>query len=62
MLQAALEDSKMTQRDLAAHLNVSEQRVCQMLNGEANLTIQSLFKIASALKMDLGISMTKRDQ
>lgn len=57
MLQGALEASKMTQRDLAAHLNVSEQRVCQMLNGEANLTIQTLFKIASAMKMELVIGL-----
>jgi transcriptional regulator with XRE-family HTH domain len=57
MLTAAIEKSGMTQRDLAAHLNVSEARVSQILSGKANLTIQTLAKIASILKMDLCIGL-----
>lgn len=57
MLAAAIEASGMTQRDLAAHLNVTEARVSQILNGRANLTIQTLAKIAAILKMELRIGL-----
>lgn len=57
MLTNALHASGMSQKDLAARLNVSEARVSQMLNGDANLTITTLVKIASVLKMDLQIGL-----
>lgn len=62
MLSAAIEKSGMTQRDLAAHLNVSEARVSQILSGKANLTIQTLAKIASILKMELRIGLYGPEQ
>jgi transcriptional regulator with XRE-family HTH domain len=57
MLSTALDSSGISQHDLAAKLNVSEARVSQMLNGDANLTILTLAKIASALKMELKIGL-----
>lgn len=57
MLSAAIESKEMTQKDVAARLNVSEARVSQMLNGEANLTVKTLIKVASILKMDLHIGL-----
>jgi transcriptional regulator with XRE-family HTH domain len=61
MLTMALDSSGMFQHDLAAKLNVSEARISQMLNGDANLTVQTLVKVASALKMELRISLHKKD-
>lgn len=57
MLTNALHASGMSQKDLAARLNVSEARVSQMLNGDANLTVTTLVKIASVLKMVLQIGL-----
>lgn len=57
MLTSAIEASGLTQRELAAHLNVSEARVSQILNGKANLTIQTLAKIAAILKKELRIGL-----
>lgn len=61
MLNMALHSSGMSQHDLAARLNVSEARVSQLLNGDANLTILTLVKIASALKMDLTIGLQRKE-
>lgn len=57
MLTMALHASGMSQHDLAARLNISDARVSQLLNGDANLTIQTLVKIASVLKMELRIGL-----
>jgi len=62
MLNAALESKGMNQRDLAAQLNVSEARVSQILNGEANLTVKTLIKVAAILKMDLQIGLTESNK
>lgn len=57
MLSAAIESKEMTQKDVAAKLNVSEARVSQMLTGDANLTVKTLVKVASILQMDLQIGL-----
>ena len=57
MLAAAVANSGIQQRDLAAHLNVSEARVSQILSGKSNLTIQTLAKIADILQMELRIGL-----
>lgn len=57
MLSAAIESKGMTQKDVAAKLNVSEARVSQMLTGDANLTVKTLVKVASILQMDLQIGL-----
>jgi transcriptional regulator with XRE-family HTH domain len=62
MLTMALDASGISQHDLAAKLNVSEARISQMLKGDANLTLQTLIKVAAALKMELRIGLYKRDQ
>ena len=62
MLSAAIESSGMTQKDVAARLNVSEARVSQMLTGDANLTVKTLIKIATILEMDLQIGLFHTDK
>jgi transcriptional regulator with XRE-family HTH domain len=48
-LAAALEESDKSQKDVADALGVSEARVSQILNGEANLTIKTVARIADAI-------------
>ena len=48
-LATALEQSAKNQKDIATALGVTEARVSQILNGEANLTIKTLARIADAI-------------
>lgn len=57
MLAAAVDKSEMSQRDLAAKLNVSEARVSQILSGKSNLTLQTLARIAVILGLKLRIDL-----
>lgn len=48
-LAAAMEQSGKTQKDVAEELGVTAARVSQMMNGDANLTIKSIARIADVL-------------
>jgi transcriptional regulator with XRE-family HTH domain len=48
-LAAALDQSDKNQKDIADALGVTEARVSQIMNGEANLTIKTLARIADAI-------------
>ena len=45
--------SRMSQRDLAARAGIRQALVSQLELGEANVTLDSLLKIAIALRVDL---------
>jgi transcriptional regulator with XRE-family HTH domain len=57
VLADALEESGISQRQLAERLGVSEARVSQILSADHNLTVKVLAKIANALQRELKIEM-----
>lgn len=48
-IAAAMDEAAMTQKQVADVLGVAEARVSQILNGEENLTVKLLARIADAL-------------
>jgi transcriptional regulator with XRE-family HTH domain len=61
VLADALEQSGISQRELAKLLNVSEARVSQILGADHNLTVKMLARIANALDRELKIDMKSQD-
>ena len=46
---AALEDLDMNQTDLATKMNVKKQQVSKIVSGDANLTLETIYKLSKAL-------------
>ena len=61
-LADALEQSGISQRELAKLLDVSESRVSQILGADHNLTVKMLARIANALERELKIEMKPQEE
>lgn len=57
-----MEAGRMTQADLARRLGSSQPYVSKVLNGNANFTLQTLIKLALALKAVLHVRMALPDE
>lgn len=52
-----MKESKLTGKDLAKKLDISEARVSKILKGDANLTIETIAKLACAVSSDVSLSI-----
>lgn len=48
-IRRVLKESGVSQRELAKRMHVTEERVCHILNSQANLTLRSIDKVFAAL-------------
>jgi len=55
VLHDGLQRAKLTQREIARRLNVSEGRVSQIMSGSENLTLRSFASVAWAIGVSLSI-------
>jgi transcriptional regulator with XRE-family HTH domain len=58
ILRQAMDEQGLSQGQLAQRLGISQSAVSQMLNGTANLTLQTLSYIAAELGYDVEIAAT----
>lgn len=52
-----MKESKLTGKDLANKLDISEARVSKILKGDTNLTIETIAKLACAVGSDVSLSI-----
>lgn len=52
-----MQENKLTSKDLAKRLDISEARVSKILKGDANLTIDTIAKLACAIKSDVSLAI-----
>jgi transcriptional regulator with XRE-family HTH domain len=51
-----MQENKLTSKDLAKRLEISEARVSKILKGDANLTIDTIAKLACAIKSEVSLT------
>ncbi|MHB1661455.1 MAG: helix-turn-helix domain-containing protein [bacterium] len=54
------DEHNLTQSELAKRMNVSQQFISQIENGEGNLTLETLLKLAQSLNTSIRISFSKK--
>jgi len=52
-----MQENKLTSKDLAKRLEISEARVSKILKGDANLTIDTIAKLACAIKSEVSLTI-----
>lgn len=60
-IEKAMEEGGITKREMAAKLGVSPARVTKILSGEANLTIETMNRIAEVLDCTLHLHLAQND-
>lgn len=61
-IERALDEEEVSRKQLAEALGVKSPRVSKILSGEANLTLETLASVASALHREVVISLPKRSE
>lgn len=57
-LRWAREDAGLTQRELATRVGVSQQAIAKLESPDANLTLQTLERVAHALGLEVELALT----
>lgn len=61
-VDAELERRRMTRAELAERAGVKPSYISRVLNNPENITLQTLFRLANALEMDVEIDLKARHQ